>query len=137
MHLPRIAVVAVLCLSFGPSPDAFAQQAEDKEIIVAQSGLLRGFNPFSPLQKLFGSKERRRGQQPQKEVKKRRAPARAAGTPPKYENARQCVPIHSDSPCVQLASAWVVLDAPSVATKICAVRTSPVSGSTMSNVAPA
>ncbi|MEM8704652.1 MAG: DUF459 domain-containing protein, partial [Pseudomonadota bacterium] len=85
MHLPRIAVVAVLCLSFGPSPDAFAQQAEDKEIIVAQSGLLRGFNPFSPLQKLFGNKERRRSPQPQQEVKKRRAPARAAGTPPKLE----------------------------------------------------
>lgn len=85
MHLSRVALVAMLCLSFGPSPDAFAQQAEDKEIIVAQSGLLRGFNPFSPLQKLFGNKERRRGQQPQQQVKKRRAPARAAGTPPKYE----------------------------------------------------
>lgn len=85
----RLTVVSALAVSFCLTdetlPTAMAQDASNKEIIVAQSGLLRGFNPFSPLQKLFGNKERRRGQPPPQQLQKRRAPARAAGVPPKYE----------------------------------------------------
>ncbi|MET1412778.1 DUF459 domain-containing protein [Roseibium sp. HPY-6] len=89
----RLAVVAALAVSFCLTeetlPPAMAQAASDKEIVVAQSGLLRGFNPFSPLQKLFNNKERRRSQQPPQQLKKRRAPARAAGVPPKYKTVEK------------------------------------------------
>ncbi|MBG6159474.1 hypothetical protein IWQ48_005593 [Labrenzia sp. EL_13] len=81
----RCALVISFCAAAETFPNAMAQQATDKEIVVAQSGLLRGFNPFSPLQKLFGSKERRRGQPPPQTQQKRRTPSRAAGTPPKIE----------------------------------------------------
>lgn len=81
----QFALVLAFCLAFGSMLPASAQDAADGEIVIAQSGLLRGFNPFSPLQKLFGNKERRRGPQQPQVQQKRRTPARAAGTPPKYE----------------------------------------------------
>ena len=51
------------------------------------------------------------------------------GTPPMAVSARTWASIQSGNVCVQLACANVKLDAPSTATKICAIRTSPVSRS--------
>src|SRR5258705_3296590 len=53
------------------------------------------------------------------------------GTPPITSRARIWASIQSGSACVQLACAKVKLDAPSTATKICALRISPVSRSMM------
>src|ERR1700691_790156 len=47
------------------------------------------------------------------------------GTPPIASSARTWASIQSGSVCVQLAKAKVKLDAPSTATKICALRSSP------------
>ena len=52
------------------------------------------------------------------------------GTPPIAWSARTWASIQSGSACVQLACAKVKLEAPSTATKICAMRISPVSRST-------
>jgi hypothetical protein len=59
------------------------------------------------------------------------------GTPPIASKARACAAIQSASPCVQVASAYVKLDAPITATKICALRISPVSRSTTGTPSPA
>ena len=50
------------------------------------------------------------------------------GTPPIAASARTWASIQSGSACVQLACAKVKLEAPSTATKICAMRISPVLG---------
>jgi hypothetical protein len=52
------------------------------------------------------------------------------GTPSIAASARTWASIQSGSACVQLACAKVKLEAPSTATKICAMRISPVSRST-------
>ena len=51
------------------------------------------------------------------------------GTPPIASKARTWASIQSGSACVHVALAKVKLDAPSTATKICAMRISPVSRS--------
>jgi len=86
----KLTLALVLVFSFSlvseTLPPASAQQAANGEIVVAQSGVLRGFNPFSPLQRLFGGKQRQRTQQPPpRQTQKRRTPARASGTPPKFQ----------------------------------------------------
>ena len=51
---------------------------------------------------------------------------RSCGTPPIVAKARTWASIQSTRVCVQVARANVKLDAPSTATKICAMRISPV-----------
>ncbi len=85
--LLRFATVCLVLLFALDLHGAAAQSAQDTKIVVAQNGLLRGFNPFAPLQRLFGGGERQkrnRGQQPQLQQQKPRA-SRPAGAPPKFE----------------------------------------------------
>ncbi len=60
---------------------AFAQS--DKEIVVAQNER-RGFNPFAPLQRLFGGGQRKAKKQ-QQPVKRKKRVVRQTGAPPKFE----------------------------------------------------
>ncbi|MBN9672394.1 DUF459 domain-containing protein [Labrenzia aggregata] len=65
-------------------PDALAQEPAQKEIVIAQSGILKGFNPFAPLQRLFGGGKRRtKKQRPSKQ--RSQTSRRATGTPPAFE----------------------------------------------------
>ncbi|MES0881405.1 SGNH/GDSL hydrolase family protein [Roseibium sp. SCP14] len=84
----RLIVAALLVFMSEGVSDALAQDASGEEIIVAQNGPLRGFNPFAPLQRLFGGgggggRQRIQRQQPTKQ--KRSKPKRPAGAPPKFE----------------------------------------------------
>jgi len=79
------ASALALVLACQGVPEALAQEPAQKEIVVAQSGLLKGFNPFAPLQRLFGggNKQRRQKQRPTKQRPK--VSRRATGTPPAFE----------------------------------------------------
>ena len=55
-------------------------------------------------------------------------------TPPKNVRALTWQPIQSARPCDQRASIYVQFEAPRVATKICAGRAAPVSGSVIGTV---
>ncbi|MES0811876.1 DUF459 domain-containing protein [Roseibium sp. SCPC15] len=82
----RLIVALLLVLMSEGVSEALAQDAPGNEIIVAQNGPFRGFNPFAPLQKLFGGgggRQRIQRQQPTKQ--KRRKVTRPAGAPPKFE----------------------------------------------------
>ena|GEM_PF-2360723 len=84
LQLAAAALSAAL-LSDG-IPAARAQDAPAKEIVVAQSGLLRNFNPFAPLQRLFGGGgERRQRIQRQPPTEQKPRVTRPAGAPPKFE----------------------------------------------------
>ena len=58
------------------------------------------------------------------------------GTDPKNSSIRIVEPIQSGSVCVQVASAYAYFEAPSVATKISAVRISPLFASITATVSP-
>lgn len=80
----RVGLACVLAVLFGEVPTALSQSAPAGEIVVAQNGPLRGFNPFAPLQRLFGGGAERR-REPQKRVKKRPRATRPAGAAPRFE----------------------------------------------------
>lgn len=86
---PAIGAVAlVLGLALvltGGNGVAKAQDLPAKEIVVAQNPF-KGFNPFAPLQRLFGGGNERRSKPQREEVQKPRA-TRPAGAPPKFEIA--------------------------------------------------
>ncbi|MDN3720830.1 hypothetical protein QW131_20405 [Roseibium salinum] len=79
-------VLAVVLLSIDITA-VLAQDGPGREIVVAQNGVFRGFNPFAPLQRLFGSKEKRpvQRQQEQPVQQRKQRVTRPAGTPPKFE----------------------------------------------------
>ncbi|WP_422378331.1 DUF459 domain-containing protein [Roseibium sp.] len=77
------AAVLAFALLAEPVDRAWAQTIPDQEIIVAQNGPFRGFNPFAPLQRLFGG-ERRTKKQPK--TQQRPKVSRPAGAPPKFES---------------------------------------------------
>ncbi|WP_342893089.1 GDSL-type esterase/lipase family protein [Roseibium sp. AS2] len=81
-RIPAAAAVCIALLAV-PGGPVSAQSAPDAEIILAQNGPFRGFNPFAPLQRLFGGGERRsKRQAPQQQAPK---VVRPAGTPPRFE----------------------------------------------------
>lgn len=82
----RLALPVLLCLAllFETAEQSLAQTVPGKEIIVAQNGPFRGFNPFAPLQRLFGGGERRNRKQQQTQQRPR--VSRPAGAPPKFES---------------------------------------------------
>lgn len=86
---PLALAVCILVLGAGLAPAAAEEpaggQGAHKGIVVAQNGLLRGFNPFAPLQKLFGNKERRKTKRPPGSIQKRSTSSRAAGAPPRLQ----------------------------------------------------
>jgi uncharacterized protein len=78
-----LAFVLALVLFCDDAPPAFAQDASNGEFVVAQNPF-RGFNPFAPLQKLFGGgQNKKKNKQP---VKQRPRATRPAGAPPKFES---------------------------------------------------
>lgn len=77
------AAVLAFALLAEPMDLALAQTIPDQEIVVAQNGPFRGFNPFAPLQRLFGG-ERRNKKQPK--TQQRPKVSRPAGAPPKFES---------------------------------------------------
>lgn len=77
------AAVLAFALLAEPVDRAWAQTIPDQEIVVAQNGPFRGFNPFAPLQRLFGG-ERRTKKQPK--TQQRPKVSRPAGAPPKFES---------------------------------------------------
>ncbi|MCX2725316.1 DUF459 domain-containing protein [Roseibium salinum] len=81
-----VVVLAVVLLSIDITA-VLAQDGPGREIVVAQNGVFRGFNPFAPLQRLFGSKEKRpvQRQQEQPVQQRKQRVTRPAGTPPKFE----------------------------------------------------
>lgn len=81
--IPCAVAVLVFGLLAEPMDRAWAQSVPDQEIVVAQNGPFRGFNPFAPLQRLFGG-ERRSKKQPK--AQQRRKVSRPAGAPPKFES---------------------------------------------------
>ncbi|WP_068409659.1 DUF459 domain-containing protein [Labrenzia sp. OB1] len=80
-----LAVAFSLVVFSGELPAALAQDAPGREIIVAQNGVFGGFNPFAPLQRLFGGGRERKPAQKQPSSTRKRQVARPAGTPPKFE----------------------------------------------------
>ncbi|MCK7613091.1 SGNH/GDSL hydrolase family protein [Roseibium sediminicola] len=82
----RLALSALLCLALlsEAAEESLAQTVPGKEIVVAQNGPFRGFNPFAPLQRLFGGGERRNPKQQQTQQRPR--VSRPAGAPPKFES---------------------------------------------------
>jgi hypothetical protein len=72
-----------LLLSTAGNGTVKAQDLPANEIVVAQNPF-KGFNPFAPLQRLFGGGNERRAKPPQQEVKKPRV-TRPAGAPPKFD----------------------------------------------------
>ena len=84
---PAFGAVAVgLALTLVLTAGNGVVQARDlpaKEIVVAQNPF-KGFNPFAPLQRLFGGGNERRGKPQRQEVQKPRA-TRPAGAPPKFD----------------------------------------------------
>jgi len=82
----RMTVIAVVCLALliEPAEHAVAQTLSDKEIVVAQNGPFRGFNPFAPLQRLFGGGQQRTKKQPKTQQRPR--VSRPAGAAPKFES---------------------------------------------------
>lgn len=77
-----MAFVLAFAVLAGNPPAALAQEGVSAEIIVAQNPF-RGFNPFAPLQKLFGGQNRKKKQQ---KTKQRPRKTRPAGAPPKFES---------------------------------------------------
>ncbi|MEP3049075.1 MAG: GDSL-type esterase/lipase family protein [Roseibium sp.] len=78
-----ILTVALLFASEGVST-SLAQSIEaskSKKIILAQSGPFSGFNPFAPLQRLFGGGQKRKRKQP---VKQKQKVSRPSGSAPKF-----------------------------------------------------
>ncbi|MEP4770670.1 MAG: GDSL-type esterase/lipase family protein [Roseibium sp.] len=68
---------------------ALAQSAEGpegREIILAQSGPFSGFNPFAPLQRLFGGGEKRKRKQPKQQKRK---VSRPTGSAPKFTEVQK------------------------------------------------
>ncbi|WP_269585523.1 SGNH/GDSL hydrolase family protein [Roseibium sp. Sym1] len=83
----RLVALAV-ALAFVLEPAGAAAQAiPDEEIVVAQNGPFRGFNPFAPLQRLFGGGQRRTKKQPQRQQRPRAT--RPAGAAPKFETVQK------------------------------------------------
>jgi hypothetical protein len=80
----RFAVALGLVLVFCSAGIAAAQDVPRGEIVVAQNGPFRGFNPFAPLQRLFGGGAEKRVKKPQKTQRKQRV-SRPAGAPPKFD----------------------------------------------------
>ncbi|WP_417709709.1 DUF459 domain-containing protein [Roseibium aggregatum] len=80
----RFAVALGLVLVFCSAGISAAQDVPRGEIVVAQNGPFRGFNPFAPLQRLFGGGAEKRVTKPQKTQKKPRV-SRPAGAPPKFD----------------------------------------------------
>lgn len=76
------AIFLALVLFLDDVPLAIAQDTAPKEIIVAQNPF-RGFNPFAPLQKLFGGQNRKQKKQT---TQQRPRNTRPAGAPPKFES---------------------------------------------------
>jgi hypothetical protein len=78
-----------LCLALiaVPADRGLAQSApadaQAAEIVVAQNGPFRGFNPFAPLQRLFGGGDRRNKNKAPKQ--QRPKATRPTGTPPRFE----------------------------------------------------
>ncbi len=81
----RIGVACAVMLLSNGVPQALAEGASSGKIVVAQNGPLRGFNPFAPLQRLFGGGQRKRPEKPKERVKRRAKVSRPSGTPPKFE----------------------------------------------------
>ncbi len=80
----RVVVCLGLALVACSAGLSAAQDAQRGEIVVAQNGPFRGFNPFAPLQRLFGGGGEKRRKQPQKTQQKPRV-SRPAGAPPKFD----------------------------------------------------
>ncbi|GAB2184631.1 SGNH/GDSL hydrolase family protein [Roseibium sp. LAB1] len=80
----RFAVALALALVVCSTGVAAAQDASRGDIVVAQNGPFRGFNPFAPLQRLFGGGGEKRAKKPQKTQQKPRV-SRPAGAPPKFD----------------------------------------------------
>ncbi|WP_428643881.1 SGNH/GDSL hydrolase family protein [Roseibium sp.] len=79
----RLAALCVALLIGIDLQAAAAQSARDTEIIVAQNGPFKGFNPFAPLKRLFGGGNKRtKAKKPQKQTTRA---SRPAGAPPKFE----------------------------------------------------
>jgi uncharacterized protein len=77
-----LAFVLALVLFCDGRPSAYAQEASNGEFVVAQNPF-RGFNPFAPLQKLFGGQNKKKNKTP---TKQRPRVTRPAGAPPKFES---------------------------------------------------
>lgn len=80
----RLPATAAVCLALlllsGEEPSA--QTVPRDEINVAQNNPFRGFNPFAPLQRLFGGSDRRnKKRQPAQQAPRATRPA---GAPPKF-----------------------------------------------------
>lgn len=84
----RTAALAVCLALAGESAGVQAQTVPDTEIVVAQNGPFRGFNPFAPLQRLFGGGGQRRAKKPPKTEQRPRV-TRPAGAPPKFETVQK------------------------------------------------
>ena len=69
--------IGLLSLSVVPSLAQNSASAQQSEIILAQGG----FNPFAPLQRLFGGGQKK---QRKKVVKKKKRISRPSGSPPKF-----------------------------------------------------
>jgi hypothetical protein len=81
----RVPLALAVCLAvlFGFAGETSAQTLPRDEITVAQNNPFRNFNPFAPLQRLFGGGERRtKKRQP---VKQAPRVTRPAGAPPAFE----------------------------------------------------
>jgi len=83
----RLVALSVVLAAAAEPAIVLAQTVPDKEIVVAQNGPFRGFNPFAPLQRLFGGGERRTKKQPQTQQRPR--VSRPAGAPPKFETVQK------------------------------------------------
>ncbi|GAB4514580.1 MAG: hypothetical protein Tsb0019_12650 [Roseibium sp.] len=82
LRLPAAAAVCLLLL-FASGGETSAQAVPRNEIDVAQNNPFRGFNPFAPLQRLFGGGERRnKKRQP---VEQRPRVSQPTGAAPKFE----------------------------------------------------
>ncbi|PVB62514.1 DUF459 domain-containing protein [Labrenzia sp. 011] len=80
-----LAIALCLVLLSGGAPAALAQDARGGDIVVAQNGFLGGFNPFAPLQRLFGGGRERKPVQKKSTDKARPRVSRPAGTAPRFE----------------------------------------------------
>lgn len=80
------ALVLILAVAAEPA-EVSAQPVPSEEIVVAQNGPFRGFNPFAPLQRLFGGGQQRSKKRPQTQQRPRAT--RPAGAPPKFETVQK------------------------------------------------
>lgn len=79
-------LIAAAILAEPGTPEARAQTAvpsAEKPIVLAQNNGIRGFNPFAPLQRLFGGGQRKK----KKTVRQRPKATRPAGAAPRFEEA--------------------------------------------------